>query len=94
MAYIGTRRVNKFDSELLTMCTCKLLTSCIDVFKFQPSLSFITTKAAAPPDCATSAFSVKSQSPRMARTIDPDNYKSKRRPYLSQCLKKLIMTSI
>jgi len=81
MAYVGTRRVNKFDSELLTLC--------IDVFKLQPSLSFITTKAAAPPDCATSAFFVKSQSPRMARTIDPDNYKSKRQPYLSRCLKKL-----
>ena len=93
MSYVGTRRVNKFDSELLTMFTCELLTSCTDVFKLQPSWSFITTKAAAPPDCATSAFFVKSQPPRMDKTIDPDNYKSTRRLYLTRCLRKLIMTS-
>lgn len=51
---------------------------CTSAFKFQPSLSFITTKAAAPPDCATSAFAVKSQSPRRDKTIDPDSWKSRK----------------
>lgn len=46
-------------------------------YRIEPSLSFITNNAAAPPACATSAFFVKSQSPRIDKAIWPDNCRVK-----------------
>ena len=43
----------------------------------QPSLSFITNRAAAPPACAISALIVKSHSPRVDKAIDPDSCREK-----------------
>ena len=44
-------------------------------WQVQPSLSFITNKAAASPDCATFALAMKEQSPRVDKAIEPESCK-------------------
>lgn len=50
-----------------------------------PSLSLITKRAAAPPDCATFALVTKSQSPRTDKASAPENYKIPREEHLYIC---------
>ena len=51
----------------------------IALVKCQPSLSFITNRAEAPPACAISALIVKSHSPRKAKAADLDSCRERER---------------
>ena len=44
-------------------------------WQVQPSLSFITKKAAASPDSATFALAIKEQSPRVDKAIEAQSWK-------------------
>lgn len=47
-----------------------MISAYIKMLHIIPSLSFITSKPAAPPACATLALAVKVQSPRLAKAIE------------------------